>query len=236
MAIDWSKRSSQAEIMDDFELKGALLRDTLNTLDTINHWLGSNGATLSGVKQLLNSVLKTKTITIVDLGCGSGDGLREIAQFGRKNGFKFQLLGIDANADTMLFAAEQSRDFPEISYRVMDVLSEDFKTLEFDIAIATLFLHHFTEDKLQLLLVQMLQQSTLGVVINDLHRHPLAYRAFAGLGFFIKNKMIAEDGLTSISRAFKRRDLDQMCSKLPAHHSISWKWAFRYLWIMKKNQ
>ncbi|MEO6831333.1 MAG: methyltransferase, partial [Chitinophagaceae bacterium] len=106
MAIDWSKRSSQAEIMDDFEIKGALLRDTLRTIATINHWLGSNAAMLGGIKQLLKSVDKTKTISIVDLGCGSGEVLRAIAKFGHKNGLKFQLLGIDANGDTLDYAAE----------------------------------------------------------------------------------------------------------------------------------
>ena len=235
MAIDWSKRSSQAEIMDDFEMKGVLLRDTLDRIATINRWLGSNAATLGGIKQLLKSVDKTKTISIVDLGCGSGDVLRAIAKFGHKKGLKFQLLGIDANADTLDYAAEQSEDFPEISFRKMDVTSADFKELKFDIAIATLFLHHFTKEQLQELLFHMLQQSTLGVVINDLHRHPLAYKAFKVISIFIKNKMVAEDGLTSILRAFRREDLEELSKELPGHHSISWKWAFRYLWIIRKN-
>jgi hypothetical protein len=47
--------------------------------------------------------------------------------------------------------------------------------------------------------------------------------------------MIREDGLTSILRAFKKKDLENISKQIKVYFSIQWKWAFRYLWILKKD-
>ena len=57
--IDTTYRSNATEIMDDFSMKGELLRDTLDKLGKINKWLGGNHVTIDGVKQLLNNQDKT---------------------------------------------------------------------------------------------------------------------------------------------------------------------------------
>ena len=44
--------------------------------------------------------------------------------------------------------------------------------------------------------------------------------------------MIKQDGLISILRAFKREELEHMSEKLNLKSQISWKWAFRYQWII----
>ena len=106
--IDTTYRSEETEIMDDFSMKGELLRDTLDKLGNINKWLGGNRITLSGIRHLLKNQPKSKTYTIIDLGCGHGDILRLIADYGRKNDYKFKLIGIDANQDAIDYAGELS--------------------------------------------------------------------------------------------------------------------------------
>ena len=100
--------------------------------------------------------------------------------------------------------------------------------------LATLFLHHFKEEQLASFLKKSIQQSKIGIVVNDLHRHKMAYYLFLALSIFIKNKMIIEDGLTSVLRGFKRKDFEKMAEKITRQSTISWKWAFRFLWILKK--
>jgi 2-polyprenyl-3-methyl-5-hydroxy-6-metoxy-1,4-benzoquinol methylase len=221
--------------MDDFTLEGDLFRDTLDKLETINRLLGGNAVTISGVKKLLKNQQKDKTITIIDLGCGHGDILRDVAKFGRKKGYKFQLIGIDANPDAIEYANELSRDYPELSFEAIDIFSDDFKKLEYDVVLCTLFLHHFKDDELTSFLKPTLQNAKIGVVVNDLHRHKLAYYLFKIIGLFIKNRMVREDGLTSILRAFKRKDLEQISNQVKAQFSVQWKWAFRYQWILKNE-
>ena len=233
--VNTSHRSSEMEIMDDFTMEGVLFRDTLDKLEIINRFLGGNSVTIKGLKKLLKNQSKNKTITIVDLGCGNGDVLRDVSKFGRKNNYSFKLIGIDANPAAIDYAKELSKEYSELSFKTIDILSEDFKKQSYDVVLCTLFLHHFKNEELISFLKTTTDKATIGVVVNDLHRHKLAYYLFKLIGFFIKNKMVRQDGLTSVLRAFKRKDLENIAKEIKVHFSIEWKWAFRYLWIMKKD-
>ena len=235
LLVDTSHRSSEIEMMDDFTIEGVVFRDTLDKLEIINRFLGGNKLTIHGLKKLLENQSKNKTITIVDLGCGHGDILRDVAEFGRKKNYSFKLIGIDANFAAIEYARELSKEYSELSFEMIDIFSEDFKKQSYDIVLCTLFLHHFKNEELISFLKSTIKKATIGVVINDLHRHKLAYYLFKLIGFFIKNKMIREDGLISILRAFNRKDLENISIQMKVQFSIQWKWAFRYLWVLKKD-
>jgi len=233
--VDTSCRSSEIEIMDDFTMEGTTFRDTLDKLEVINRLLGGNKVTINGLKKLLKNQSKNKIITILDLGCGHGDILRDVAKFGRKNNYSFKLIGIDANFAAIEYAKELSKDYSELSFKKIDIFSENFKKQSYDVVLCTLVLHHFKNEELISFIKATIQKAKIGIVVNDLHRHKLAYYLFKFIGFFIKNKMVREDGLTSVLRAFKRKDLENISTQIKVHFSIQWKWAFRYLWILKKD-
>jgi len=233
--VNTAFRSEENEIMDDFTLEGEMFRDTLDKLETINRLLGGNVVTINGVKKLLKDQPKDQPITIIDLGCGHGDILRDLAKFGRKKGYMLKLIGIDANPDAIDYANELSKEYPELTFEAIDIFSDVFKKLKYDVVLCTLFLHHFKDDELISFLQPTVQSAKIGVVVNDLHRHRIAYFLFKIIGLFIKNKMVREDGLTSILRAFKKRDLENISNQVKAQFSIQWKWAFRYQWILKKT-
>lgn len=232
--INTKYRTDKEELMDDFSIGGDLLRDTLDKLENINRWLGGNKVTINGLKTILKNHPKTQEITIVDIGCGHGDILRDVAIFGRKNGFIFKLIGVDANQTAIAYANELSKKYPEISFQTQDIFSEEFQNRQFDVVLATLFLHHFKEEELVKFLQNTIKHTKIGIVVNDLHRHKVAYYLFMLLSVFIKNKMIIEDGLTSVLRGFKRTELKKMSEKLKVTPQIPWKWAFRFLWIIQK--
>ncbi len=78
-------------------------------------------------------------------------------------------------------------------------------------------------------------KTKLGIIVNDLHRHKLAYYLFKLLCTTIKNKTIIEDGLTSVLRGFKQQELKEISEKINADYQIQWKWAFRFQWILKQK-
>tara|TARA_E500000318_G_scaffold110253_2_gene125202 strand:+ start:805 stop:1515 length:711 start_codon:yes stop_codon:yes gene_type:complete len=231
--VNTTYRSNAMELMDDFSMKGELLRDTLDKLGKINKWLGGNHVTLDGLRQLLKNQPKDKAYTIVDLGCGHGDILRLIADFGRKKNYSFNLIGIDANQDAIDYAVELSENYDELTFKRLDVFSQEFQNLEYDIVLSTLFLHHLNQDEIHTLLTTIVSKAKLGMVINDLHRSRMAYGLFRLLGLVISNHMIVQDGLTSILRAFKRKELDGVSKQLNLKSQINWKWAFRYQWLIR---
>jgi 2-polyprenyl-3-methyl-5-hydroxy-6-metoxy-1,4-benzoquinol methylase len=228
-------RSTEEEIMDDLSMEGEMLRKTLDKVAAINKRLGGNQATIDGINTLLKTKPGNAVITVVDIGCGNGDMLRAVAAFGRKNNFIFKLTGVDANEYTVNYARKLSAAYPEISYAKMDVLSDEFSALKFDIALATLFLHHFKNEEIETLLTGLVKQTTTGIVINDLHRCKMAYYLFRMISIFIKNPMVRNDGAVSVLRGFKKTELIEISKKIEnTIHNISWKWAFRYQWIIKK--
>ncbi len=235
MFVNTKYRSTEEEIMDNLSMEGEMLRKALDNIAAINKRLGGNQATISGLKTLLKTESKDAVITLVDMGCGSGDMLRAVADYGRRNNFIFKLIGIDANEFTVNYARKLSENYPEISYIKMDILGDEFSGITFDIAITTLFLHHFTNQQIEDLLISIVKNVRIGIVVNDLHRSSVAYYLFKGLSFFINNSMVKKDGAISVLRGFKKNELNAISKKLKDSVStIHWKWAFRYQWIIKK--
>ena len=236
MLIDTQYRTNDPEIMDDFDLKGEMLKDALDKIAKINQFLGGNKLTLKGVQKLLKNVPDSDVITIVDVGCGNGDMLRKLADFGIKNNLKFELIGIDANSFTINYAVELSKKYSNISYNCEDIFSKSFSELKYDIVLCTLTLHHFKNEDIQNILKVFDVNSRIGFVVNDLQRSALSYRLFQMLCFVFRlNEMSRKDGLTSILRGFKTQELIAFSENLNFRkYTIQWKWAFRYQWIIEK--
>jgi len=236
MALNTQHRTQEPEMMDDFSLEGEELIHALDKIAAINRLLGGNKLTLSGIKELLKKADLSKTITVADIGCGNGDMLRMLAEYGKKQSLNINLIGIDANAFTINYAKELSKDFDNINYLCLDIFSAAFNEVKYDIALCTLTLHHFSNEEIENILDLLHQNSSIGIVVNDLHRSKVAYRLFEAICFvFNLNNMSKNDGLVSILRGFKKEELVHFSKKLNLNnYSINWKWAFRYQWIISK--
>lgn len=235
MSISTKYRTDEPEIMDDFSLEGEELRDALDKIAKINQLLGGNKLTLNGLKLILPKGSKNDLITIIDVGCGNGDMLRKIADFGLQNGFSFKLIGVDANAFTVNHAIKLSESYKNISYLCEDIFTMDLRKLDSDVIVCTLTIHHFKDDEIIQILNLFKISAKVGIVINDLQRSAVAYRLFQLLCLiFGLNRMSREDGLISILRGFKKQELIDFSEKLNfKKYSIDWKWAFRYQWIIQ---
>jgi len=229
----FSQRSQDIEIMDDLSCKGEVVDQTLRELEIINTLLGGNHVTISGVKKLLAGNSSSE-FTIADLGCGGGDILKLVALWGRKGGFKFHLTGIDANPNIISFAKINSKNFPEINYELINIFTGEFQAKKYDLILATLFMHHFTEEELVKVFKSLKNQASIGIVINDIHRHWFAFYSIRILTlFFSKSKMVKYDAPLSVLRAFKKSELQSILQKAGIEkYQLKWKWAFRWQLII----
>lgn len=234
--MNTKERSSKEEIMDDFDLQGHALEEIFEDLDKVNSWLGGNKVSINGLEKLLKSTCYEQPLKIMDIGCGDGSLLKEVAIYGRKKRIDMELIGIDANQHAIEIARRKTKEFPEITYEAVDVFSDEFKKRKVDVILCILTLHHFQDNQIKALLQTFLKMVKLGVVINDLQRSKMAYHLFRLFSaIFMNNEIAKKDGLTSIRRSFKRRDLERYGEKLEVRkQEINWKWAFRFQWILFK--
>ena len=228
--LDLSTRSDAKEIMDDLQCRGEVVEQTLRELDFINHWLGGNAVTLTAVEKLLSDLPNGTVVSIADLGCGSGDMLRRLAVWGQRKGLVLKLTGIDANPHIIEYAKAHSADFPEIQWEAVNIFSDAFREKQYDVLLGTLFFHHFSSTDLVRFFRQACGQTRMGIVINDIHRHWLAWSSIALLTrLFSRSPMVRFDAPLSVRRAFTRLELQRILDQAGIRsYSLRWKWAFRW--------
>ncbi|MBK0382231.1 methyltransferase domain-containing protein [Pedobacter sp. SD-b] len=229
---DFSKRSTELEIMDNFALDHQEIDPVLAELETINKLLG-------GFSVFYDAFKKIKLVdgdTICDWGCGGGDSLKVLDKYFKKRGLKLNFIGVDATESAVEYATETNKEFSDLSFRLADVLKEPFKENEFDVVISSLFTHHFDDETWVLLIKKMLSASKKAVIINDLHRHPFAYHAIGLLTrLFSKSPMVKYDSKLSVLRSFRKKELEVLLKKAGAiNYSIKWMWAFRWQVVIWK--
>lgn len=223
---DFSRRSTENEMMDDFSLGHGVIDPIMDELEVVNAMLGGYRVFFNAFKH----VNLKDGMSVSDWGCGGGDSLRRIALWARKRNLKLNLIGIDATSSAVEYAREKSTDFPEISYILSDVMSHDLRTNQFDIVISSLFTHHFQDPEWIKLIEKMSDCASTAVIVNDLHRHWFAYHSIGLLtSVFSKSEMVKHDSKVSVMRSFKSADIKNMLNKAGIqNYTLRWMWAFRW--------
>lgn len=222
-------RSAALELMDDRSIGGDELAEALRQLRVINRWLGSSWPTLEGVQGLWRKAGKPLQLTILDVGAGSGDGNRLLLAWAARHGIALRITLVDIHPETCAAAAVYYNDEPRVQVVCSDLLR--LGTQPADIVTASLFTHHFPSEHLPDVFTALTRTARIGVVVNDLHRHTLAWAGiWIATQLFSRNRMIRHDAPLSVQRGFRARDLDQLRS-LPSLGSLTYAWRpfFRYV-------
>ncbi|WP_241739231.1 methyltransferase domain-containing protein [Pontibacter beigongshangensis] len=232
------ERTNKPELMDDLTLSGEDLRRNLQELEAINHWLGGHKVVLHALNQLVaDRKQPLRPLLIADIGCGGGDMLRAMARWARRKGVAVELTGIDANDFMVQYARQHSTAYPEIKVELHDVFSDRFSRQPYDVIVCSLFCHHFTDAQLVRLFSQLHAQAQVAVIVNDLHRHWLAYYSIKWItALFSRSYLVKNDAPLSVWRAFKRGELHQLLQQANTpNFKLSWMWAFRWQLILRKD-
>jgi ubiquinone/menaquinone biosynthesis C-methylase UbiE len=232
---DFSYRHNIEEIMDQPGHEFDEIKAALKELDRVNSWLGGYNHVWNGLKNL--GILEQKEVQIADWACGGGEMLRYIARKGRKKGINMHLSGIDVNPVILEYAGKICSEYPEIKLLQADLFKDPLPEKQ-DYVICNLFCHHTSDEEMINLLKHMKNIATKGIVINDLHRHPLAYYSIKFLTKLMSSSpMVNFDGPVSVLRGFHRNELENLLIAAGIKdYEISWKWAFRYLVESRTDQ
>ena len=222
-----SPRSYQSEQLDNLELDGPVLTETLKELAFINRLFGSTRAILSGIRKLMEGASE-QTWRIVDLGCGGGDILMEVAAWFQRKQLSATFIGIDGNPASIEHARTIAQAMPDITWQTEDILDPDFCIPPCDIVISSHFLYHLKEEQLTAFLEQQSIHCTRGWVISELIRNKWAPFGFhivcRTLGF---SNLTRQDGILAIERAMKLSEWRKILNRANRKFSIKKKWIFR---------
>src|SRR4029079_16504608 len=200
--MNFRKRSYTKELLDRDDIPFADIKKNMQELDLINAKLGGHKITLEGIETMITRMGerqkgKHEKLSVLEIGCGSGDNLRVIKNYCAKKNIAVQLSGLDINPHCIAFARSRKEN------EGIEFISSDYKLAnpfpKPDIIFNSLFCHHFADEEMMGILAWMKGHSNIGFFINDLHRHPFAYYSIKWLtGLFSKSYLVKNDAPLSV--------------------------------------
>lgn len=190
------ERRITPELMDEAAPEEA--RQSLRDLVRINVELGGHGVLR---KLLRRAGCDCRPATILDVGAASGDAAAVI----RNLLPEARVISLDRNA-VNLSAAPQ----PKV---LADAFRLPFADRSFDFVYNSLFLHHFDNNQVIMLLREFTRVARNAVLIADLERHRLPYW-FLPISriYFRWHWMTVHDGMISVRAAFTANELRHLAS------------------------
>jgi ubiquinone/menaquinone biosynthesis C-methylase UbiE len=233
--MNLSFRNNQLEMLDAADIPIKELYLNLKELNFINTYLGGHAITIKGFKKLLPNKKNLKTFA--EIGCGGGDNIFAVLKWFEKNANpNVKSIGIDIKNDCIQYATNKN------SLNTSWILS-DYKEIQWtdqqpEIIFSSLFCHHFSDKELIEQINWMYKNAEIGFFINDLQRNIIAYYAIKWLTIlFSKSYLVKNDAPLSVSKSLTKKEWKKILKQSGINnYTIQWKWAFRYLIVVKKEE
>jgi len=198
--------ASLRELMDDPACDPAKLRATLRRFETINRLVSRWGRVYrSRIRPFLATL--DRPARILDLGCGGGDVIAQLAAWAESDGFDVEWVGVDPDPRALEVALNRPVP-PRTTFLCADgsdLLAADER---FDLVLSNHVVHHLTPAELGAFVGQSRELSRGIVLHSDIERGRLAYLLYAiGVTPFAPGTFLRTDGLRSIRRSYLQGEL-----------------------------
>lgn len=221
--LDFSRRADLPEVMDADGLDPATYAAVIADLARVNTLTLACWPTIGWLRRQLPSRVG---FTLLDVGFGHGDMLRAIARWLRGRGLHAELAGVDLNPRSAPVATAATNPALAITYHSGRAEALDWQP---DFIISSLVAHHMRDDELVAFIRWMERTARVGWLINDLHRHWLAWAGFRTLAFLLRwHPIVAHDGALSVRRAFTRAELEALLAAAGVQAEVRWHFPFRW--------
>jgi 2-polyprenyl-3-methyl-5-hydroxy-6-metoxy-1,4-benzoquinol methylase len=247
---DLRVRTREPELMDDPSLDAARHARALEALARINR-VSRTGARVAREVQRIAGEARTGRraaresaggaparasstgrIRVLDVACGGGDVLRDVARRMGRAGIEVELHGCDVSAVALEHARRRSAASPMISFERRDVLDAPLPG-GFDLVTCSLFLHHLEDGDAARLLGAMAEAGR-ALLLQDLRRTRAGHAlAWIGLHTLTRSDVARVDGLRSVRAAFTLAEARRLCDRAGlegAAVSASWPQRLEVFW------
>lgn len=230
---DFSRRSERLELLDDLSIDGDELEETLRQVERINVLARGPSISLAGLECVVPEGIEH--LSVLDVGTGSGDIPRRIADWAEQKPFSVAIKGIDLCHTTIEYARRRTTRGERLEFEIENLFDLP-DTERYDVVHASLVLHHFPGEEARRALDKMYRLSRYGLVVNDLQRHPVSWLSLRlALPILSHNRLVKNDGPLSVLRGFTRRELLRLARSVGvAQPSVAWEFPFRWLLICPK--
>jgi SAM-dependent methyltransferase len=186
------ERSQEAEIMDDPDCPPEVLEAGHRDLMRIHRWLGNLRAVAGLIVSGGAGGPGSKAVRrILDVGCGQGAAMRELA---RRLGV--EAIGVDLRSWPGVLVRDATRDpLPDA-----------------DVAISLYVAHHLSGEDL-VKMIRNVRRSCPRFIILDLVRHPLPLWLFRGFVAPFVCDVVVHDGAVSVRRAFTPGEMNRLVAE-----------------------
>jgi ubiquinone/menaquinone biosynthesis C-methylase UbiE len=231
---DFSERCNQPEIMDGVDYSSEEFLGSLADLRRVNQYLGGTRALTRHLFPMIESLRKSH-IRILDVGTGSADIPVAIVEWARQKNLQIDFTVLDLNHLAVKDALQQTADYPEIQVVCADAMHLPFDNQSFDFAITSLFLHHLSTAQAAEVISDLTRVTRIAWIINDLHRHPVAYYAIRLLtSLFTSNRLVRHDAAVSVLRGFTRNEFLRILAEAKMQARIFRHFPYRFVVISEK--
>jgi hypothetical protein len=213
------------ELMDLADADPAELHRALRDLARINRWFGGARLVLRHLAPFLRG--RGTPVRMLDVGTGFADVPRAIARWARRQGLSVTIEGLDHHDRILALAREACAPYPEIRLRQADALSLPYPEGSFEVALASLLLHHMEAGEQVRLLRELYRVARRAVLVNDLRRGSWPFLAtWMSLHVLSPSRLIRHDGPLSVRRAFLPGELLALAREAGWEHARVSRHAF----------
>lgn len=223
------------ELMDDPAIDGTEHDHALAGLARLNAWSRSHWLLWPRIATTARQAnANGRTLRVLDVATGSGDGPIAMAQRARREGINIDwtLCDVSAHALEVARARAAAADITVATVRC-DLLREAIPARA-DIVINSLFLHHCDQATAQIALARMKEAAEVAVAVTDLDRSRTGLAlAWLGSRVLSRSRIVHYDALVSVRAAFtieEARGLAQSAGLAGAHFERAWPARWRLWW------
>ncbi|MEA2609495.1 MAG: hypothetical protein QOJ75_1738 [Chloroflexota bacterium] len=187
------------------------LDGNLRDLRRVNRWLGGVALSAAAIDALS---AHRADLTLLDVGTGGADIPMALIGLAAGRRRRLRVVGIDSRPEVLAAALRirpAATTAGDLELHVGDGRALPYADRSFDVAHASLVLHHLEPPAAIELLREMGRVARLGVVVNDLDRTRLGWVGAWLLGHLLTgNRYTRHDAALSVRRAYRPREMTDL--------------------------